>query len=98
MHPLHRDGGRACGRCVFCVEFIRKGEIKGSLQCRKGPPSVVAIPAGRDANGNPRLSLMSVPPPVPENHWCYEFRELLLGESRDVMSENTFIPPPAANG
>lgn len=70
--PRVWDGKRRCQDCRYVLKITPKGEIVGSLACRRGPPAVVGVPFG-DGRGNVTLNTSNADRPVGPGYWCHEF-------------------------
>lgn len=92
MNDAFRRGGetevRACGRCRFAIKYVPAGQIQSQLQCRRGPPAVIVLPLQNVKTGQLTWNIQSFPPPLPENHWCYEYIPLPEGQSLPIESGN----------
>lgn len=79
---------RACARCRFALRFVAKGQIQSQLQCRWGPPAMIAIPVRATHPGQVSMQMIPFARPVPEVYWCHQFIPLPEGESVPTESEN----------
>lgn len=66
------NGRRRCQDCRYVLKFTPRGEIKGSLICRRFPPAVVGIPFS-DGTGNVTLDIRNADRPIGPDYWCHEF-------------------------
>lgn len=65
MHPE-----KSCKNCSYAVLFTQHQKIQSTLLCNFGPPHLLIT--GVSQNGAVSMSIARAP--VPENHWCFQFK------------------------
>lgn len=73
---LKWDGKRRCRDCRYVLQVTPRGEITGTLACRRMPPAVIAIPVA-DRFGNVSANSHNMDRPVGPDYWCHEFEARL---------------------
>ena len=64
-----KRGERACWTCVYAVAGeLDQNTLKRPIICRRGPPSLVAVPSPQG------LAMVAMWPQMDPNAYCFEYR------------------------